>query len=112
MGMDLFGRNIDPDSDDVYYFRANVWRWRPIAEVIRATCKDILAPEEMRELGWNNGYEITGEKAELIGRRILGKLASGERIQFVSPGPEYPLDLAKLAEFAQFAILSGGFRIC
>ena len=45
MGMDVVGRN--PSTEAGKYFRANVWSWRPIHNLIVQLCSDLL-DEEMR----------------------------------------------------------------
>ena len=112
MGMDLFGSHIDPATHEQYYFRASIWCWRPIAEVIRVTCGDLLSADDLRELVYNDCHRIESKKALAIGYRILRKLERGERIDIVSLGPDYPLDLSLLRDFCHFAIHSGGFTIC
>jgi hypothetical protein len=53
MGMDVFGRN--PDSKAGEYFRANVWSWRPIHDLIIRLCSDFLDKEILGSLGYNDG---------------------------------------------------------
>jgi len=53
MGMDVSGRN--PQNKTGEYFRANVWSWRPINEMIQMICYDLLDEETLERLGFNDG---------------------------------------------------------
>ena len=53
MGMDVFGRN--PSSKAGEYFRANVWSWRPIHDLVIRLCSDFLDEGTLESLGYNDG---------------------------------------------------------
>ncbi len=53
MGMDVLGR--DPSGARGEYFRANVWAWRPIHELIGKLCDDLLDDELHLAMGFNGG---------------------------------------------------------
>ena len=53
MGMDVYGRK--PTDKAGKYFRANVWSWRPIHALITELCSDLLDPEMIRQLAFNDG---------------------------------------------------------
>lgn len=52
--MDVFGRN--PDSREGKYFRANVWSWRPLHQLINELCADLLDSETLTGMGFNDGF--------------------------------------------------------
>lgn len=51
MGMDVYGRN--PVNDEGTYFRASVWGWYPILDLIAET--GIFTEEEIALMGTNDG---------------------------------------------------------
>ena len=53
MGMDVVGRN--PSAEAGEYFRANVWSWRPIHDLIVQLCSDLLDEETLVGIGYNDG---------------------------------------------------------
>jgi hypothetical protein len=53
MGMDVYGRQ--PTSAAGKYFRANVWSWRPIHELIIEFCSDLLDEATLDGLAGNEG---------------------------------------------------------
>jgi len=98
MGFDLYGLSPSneqvPDCDfsdekttEAYfawqsntkgaYFRQNVWGWRPVWQYVMESCGDIISVEDAQEGSWNDGHEITKEKAKLISNRINSLHKSG-----------------------------------
>src|SRR5882724_9198718 len=73
MGFDIYG--LLPSSDAGKYFRNNCWWWRPMQALIYLTCADILTVEEMRELGFNDGYAYSAIKSEKIADRLADTAA-------------------------------------
>jgi hypothetical protein len=53
MGMDVVGRK--PDAKSGEYFRANVWSWRPIHDLIIELCSDLLDDEMLKSFAFNAG---------------------------------------------------------
>jgi len=53
MGMDVYGRN--PSAESGRYFRANMWHWRPIHELICTLCADLLDMELIEAMAFNGG---------------------------------------------------------
>lgn len=53
MGMDVSGRN--PKNKTGEYFRASVWSWRPIHEIMATTCRDLLGDELLQSMSYNDG---------------------------------------------------------
>ena len=37
------------------YFRANVWSWRPIHDLMQKLCSDFLDEEVLEHMGYNDG---------------------------------------------------------
>jgi hypothetical protein len=53
MGMDVWGRH--PDSEAGEYFRANLWGWHPIYQMIIELCSDLLDEETLALMETNDG---------------------------------------------------------
>ena len=94
MGFDLHGLNpngVKPDSPDwsredneeekkAYfawqentpgaYFRANVWYYRPLWDLIIEHCDNILTVRDAKEGTVNNGYKIAKTKALKIAKKL------------------------------------------
>ena len=49
-----------------YYFRNNVWWWRPLANLIHAKCHNLLSDEQMEGLYNNSGTEFDEDTALAI----------------------------------------------
>lgn len=117
MGFDIYG--LAPSSDAGKYFRNNVWWWRPMRGLIILTCGDFLTVEEVRELGFNNGYGYSAEKAAAIARRLAEVAADDELLasyekQIKEMLPEsYESFWSKdnVLEFVQFLRNCGGFEV-
>lgn len=134
MGMDVYGRN--PKSKDGEYFRANVWSWRPIHELIEKA--NVLPQKMLEEMAFNDGAGPDDEQALLLAAAIEnmtegmddentfilsteidGPIAAiissfqREGIEIISPrGPVYSADVSHVREFVQFCKQSGGFKVC
>jgi hypothetical protein len=51
--MDIVGRS--PSAEAGEYFRANLWSWRPIQDLIVHLCSDLLDEEVLVGIGSNDG---------------------------------------------------------
>ena len=60
-----------------FYFRNNVWWWRPLAELIHDKCGDLLSDEQMEGLYNNNGTEFDEDTALAIARRLSNLIKNG-----------------------------------
>tara|TARA_R100001510_G_scaffold57704_1_gene67014 strand:+ start:1907 stop:2500 length:594 start_codon:yes stop_codon:yes gene_type:complete len=60
-----------------YYFRNNVWWWRPLANLIHAKCNNLLSDEQMEGLYHNNGTEFDEDTALAIARRLSNLIKNG-----------------------------------
>jgi len=117
MGFDIYG--LLPSSDAGKYFRNNCWWWRPVQALIYLTCADFLSVEEMRELGFNDGYAYSAETAEKIAGRLAGiaadeKLLASYQNKIEGMLPElYEGYWSKdnILEFVEFLRHSGGFEV-
>ena len=133
MGMDVFG--VNPKSEAGKYFRANIWSWRPIHELIEKA--NVLPPDLVHHMGFNDGYGPNEEQSLLLAAQmetmldgmdddhtfmltdeIDGPVAalmdsirqSGATI--VTDGPAYQAEVAHVREFITFCRESGGFEVC
>jgi hypothetical protein len=61
MGMDVYGRRYDgaqeglSDDPPGFYFRASVWSWRPIHDLMHQLCSDFLDEEMLIQMSFNDG---------------------------------------------------------
>lgn len=85
MGMDVFGRN--PSAEQGRYFRASVWTWRPIHELICTTCSDLLDDELVEAMAFNDGKGPNEEETclEMAGR--FNRWLAENREGFEMPSP-------------------------
>ena len=118
------------------YFRNNCWWWRPLWNYVCNSCVDIMDGDDMEGGGWNDGYEISEEKASAIAKRLFELINSGdtkgyedhhkktmeeaeENNKGLKMGDDgydwndsYPFNVDNVRNFAQFCSESGGFEIC
>lgn len=131
MGMDVFGCN--PKNEVGRHFRATVWEWEPIHELIGTLCRDLLGDELLNAIGWNEGQGPTddgtcsvmaerfsewlktneGEYVSLCPKLAIGEFArlitgcaTGDAIQ--SP---YRVSRETLDEWISFLRSCGGFEV-
>lgn len=117
MGFDLFG--LAPKNAKGEYFRNNVWWWRGLQRMMEETCADILTYEEMENLGWNNGFEYSEEKARMIVERLREVVEDDEMFDSLGKsimddlGDSYKdcWDRKNVLDFIDFIESSGGFRV-
>ena len=154
MGMDVFGINPElkserptaPDWDTAtdeqqnkyfresakweaenpgYYFRNNMWHWRPLWEYICFVCSEILTEEDMNAGHYNDGHKINKKKAKKIAHRLEGLLIDGAVQRYADErqvqldalseddwAKNYPFSIENVEEFLAFVKESGGFKIC
>ena len=115
MGFDLYGKNENSS------FRNNCWWWRPLQALITYACNDVLSVEDADNLGYNNGYFISKDKAERIADK-LEKVLNNEKklrkmekqIMGVLPKENYGdcWSRTNIWEFIKFCRGSNGFYIC
>ena len=65
-----------------YYFRANVWWWRPIWEFTCEMCEDILTIEDKRQGHYNEGYQYSAEKTQKIVDKLSAVIATNMHHQY------------------------------
>jgi hypothetical protein len=81
MDMDLYG--VSPVTEDGTYFRANVWSWRPLWDLIVRYCPDVLSEDDVVGGHYNDGYEIDAGQATEIAHRLELGLADGGITKYV-----------------------------
>lgn len=140
MGFDLFAHNGNP-SDDSGYFRANIWSWPGILDLIAET--GVMSEDALISMSFNDGYSVSEEEATLIADRIeasikgmdnqmsfvpmqlnkvMGEMQSAingfvekigqEGVDIKPERPMYSTQVAHVREFIKFARNSGGFDVC
>lgn len=53
MGMDVYGRN--PSAECGQYFRATIWSWVPIRDLMASVCCEIVSEELLDAMAYNDG---------------------------------------------------------
>ena len=118
-------------GSEKFEFRANVWNWRTVLEIIRSF--DIISEGDFRQMNYNGtGIKLERDDAHLIGQRIrseiLPRLAPDKRIfsdLSITDQPDdgtlyrdadenwknYSVDYRWLDEFADFCLNSKGFQV-
>ena len=112
------------------YFRNNVWWWRPLWAYVVEKCGDFMSDDDIGGGAYNDGHEISAEKAFKIGMKLKKLIENGDvklreveitnenkelaksedkEIRFMS---SYPFSEDNVEHFANFCIESGGFAIC
>ena len=129
---DIYFKKIDEfqEHNPGYYFRNNVWWWRPLAELIHDKCGDLLSEKQKKGLHNNSGTEFDDNTALAIARRLSDlRLRPGENLvprdypfpynkhfeeiySTKSWDDSYPFNRENVEEFINFARHSGGFAIC
>lgn len=134
MGFDVFG--IKPKNESGEYFRANIWMWPSILELIEKA--DVVDEETLTSMSFNDGTTVTAEQAELLADRIEAMVGDvDDEAAFIPMGvqnnlgsmllqalnkmgvehdvkpdiPVYSADGALVKEFITFARNSGGFNV-
>jgi len=131
MGYDLYG------NKDNSYFRASIWSWRPIHQLIEES--NVLPPYVLEGIQYNDGQHVTEDQALALADEIekmldgvddkmeyisstgtplgnsmvslIGALqASGATVEPIAP--MYSTDAAHVREFVEFCRKSGGFEVC
>jgi len=118
------------DANPGVYFRNNVWWWRPLWAYVVEKCGDFMSDKDIGGGTYNDGHEITSEKAFKIGMKLKKLIEDGdvklreaeitieneklakskdEDERFMS---SYPFSEDNVMNFANFCIESGGFEIC
>jgi len=135
MGMDVFGKA--PDTKEGEYFRANIWAWAPIHELIVELCSDLFDEETLVVLATNSGagaddqatctemanrfekwmeHHVEGHVIETDGIRVTpeGRIVSDEEM---SENPDletespYNIRDEDLKEWIEFLRHCGGFEV-
>jgi len=65
-----------------YYFRNNVWWWRPLWDYVYQLNDDILTEEDHEHGHSNSGHEITEAQCEVICKRLTEALDNGETEEY------------------------------
>ena len=61
-----------------YYFRNNVWYWRPLWQLVVNMCEDILTIQDAEAGTYNDFYLINKTKAKRIAKRLQKALDVGD----------------------------------
>jgi hypothetical protein len=117
MCVNLHGRK--PSGDAGKQFLSDCWWWHPMQIFISLTCYDLLSERELKELGQNDGYAFSAEKAQAMADR-LGQVAADRRLLASYKNQMYELlpDIYRgswskdnVLEFGEFLRNSGGFEV-
>lgn len=130
MGMDVYGRK--PTSDAGKYFRANVWSWRPIHELMVQLCP-FLGANLLRSMAYNDGagpkdQAVCDRMADAFDRWLehnaygatvtsdeLAVEPTGQLVSRQAASPDarspYSIDDDRLKEWVNFLRSCGGFKV-
>lgn len=133
MGMDVFG--VAPKSEAGKYFRANIWSWRPIHELIEKA--NVLPPEMVEGMAFNDGYGPNRKQALILADRLEAMLEGMDDdntfmlatelqgaeallmdainkagVMVDNEAPVYQAEVSHVREFITFCRESGGFEVC
>ena len=121
---------IDSSSEG-FEFRANVWNWKPVLEIIKSF--DLIDEGKLRQMNYNaTGAKFSKEEAHIIGEKIrdeiLPKLEPNKRMFMdlsITDKPDdgtifhdedekwksYSASYDWLKEFSEFCLKSKGFQV-
>lgn len=130
MGFDLYG------NKDNSYFRASIWSWQPIMEMIEKA--DVLPPNVLKGMQFNDGQVVKEHEAHWLADK-LEKMLDGvsDEMEYVSwtenpmsdllsqlvgalqasgahiepSAPMHSTTAAHVREFVEFCRQSGGFQV-
>jgi len=107
------------DSNKGYYFRNNVWYWRPLAHLICAVLVEKGAYTKNREatLSFNDGRTIDRHTSKVICDGLKELLRDRDRLhtlveQYEDDTQSYVFDVENLKRFITFLEEANGFRVC
>ena len=108
-----------------YYFRNNVWWWRPLWDYCYQVADDIIDEKTYESGHHNSGAGLDADGAKALGNRLMQLIADCSVIKYETEykqniddlpdddfNKHYPFDSRNVEEFALFCIESGGFEIC
>lgn len=75
-------KNEHEENNPGFYFRNNVWWWRPLWNYVCDTCSWILDDEDMERGHDNGGHEISEEKADAIANTLFALVESKEAAKY------------------------------
>lgn len=87
MGFDLYGRASNGEET---YFRNNCWWWRPLWDYVCEVCD--LGDDAQKRGAYNDGYEISGQKAQEMATILTREVESG-RTAFYAQQREHRLNV-------------------
>ena len=85
------------DANPGIYFRNNVWWWRPLWQFVCERFDDVLTEQDMERGNYNDGHEITADKAMQIGIDLTVMLEEG-RIKAYADRHKAELDALEQVE--------------
>ena len=125
--------NVFESENPGYYFRNNVWWWRPLWHYTCNVCESVMTVEDIQKGEYNEGYEyspeLTAKMVELLEIDIANNghhLYEKEHLEQQKEAKKqeesgeidkawvcsYPFDPENVEEFVKFMKHSGGFQIC
>ena len=106
------------------YFRNNCWWWRPLWNYCATIAPDLIDDDLYQSGHHNDGAGLDDEGAKALGTKLLKEIANGNTIKYQAEyqqkqddsdddfASSYPFDVDNVAEFANFCLECGGFKIC
>ena len=81
------------EANPGFYFRNNCWWWRPLWNYCYHIADDIISDEVFDDGHGNGGAGLDGEKAYMLGNRLLSHIAEGHTSQYMADYLQYQEDL-------------------
>jgi hypothetical protein len=99
MGMDVYGIN----NQDAY-FRANIWSWMPIHDLIRKLGSDIIDEENLNGMMCNDGYGIKDPKiCEKLASRFEVWMEHNTEGKEIEPSEQFKKVISQIVSAAESA---------
>lgn len=101
-----------------YYFRNNVWYWRPLAHIMCSVMaeKGIYTRNREAILSYNDNRTIDSSTARIICDGLKELLRDRERLKSLvaqyDDKQSYVFEVSNLKEFILFLEEANGFRVC
>ena len=69
MAMDVVG--LQPICEEGKYFRASVWAWHALVDIMQTTCSDFLPEQFFHDISYNAGHGASESESRLIANRLV-----------------------------------------
>lgn len=81
------------DDNPGFYFRSNIWWWRPLWDYVCTIGESFLTLKDRAEGHNNNGHKISATKAKRLAENLRNAIDSGHTLQWQSDRETWLKDL-------------------